>query len=174
MTNKDLKFKCFIKGELLSNAKTFDMNDVNIDPMSIPDFDIALPYLMLQDADKTDIYAGDVLCLVITDDLMDIHKDGFSNSNCGKHIKAHPDITEMYIACNPPKENLSPVPFLYTVYFAHNHKIERWNDDDSESDDNSVRANCRGEDTMFPKYIIFKGAKIIANLYETPDFLENL
>ena len=174
MNNSDLKFKCFVEGESLKTAKTFDMNDVNLDPMSIPHFDIALPFVHMQDIDKTDIYAGDVLCLTIINDLMDTTKNTFTCSNLGKHIKENPDITEVYLAICPPNNDVPVVPFNYKLYFAHNHKIERWNDDDPDSDDNSIKCDCSGEDTMFPKYVICKGAKIIANLYETPSFLDDL
>lgn len=174
MTNSDLKFKCFVEGESLKTAKTFDMNNVNLDPMSIPHFDLALPFLYMQDCNKTDIYAGDVLCLNITPELMNIRKNGFANSNLGKYIKEHPDITEVYLAICPPNGDTHLVPFRYKLYFAHNHKIERWNDNDPESDDNSIQCHCVGEDTSFPKYVICKHAAVIANLYETPDFLDNL
>lgn len=171
MTNSDLKFKCFVEGEPLKTAKTFDMNDVNLCPPNIPHFDLALPFVHMHDADKTDVYAGDVLCLTITDELMNTT---FSNSNLGKYIKDHPDITEVYLAINQPREGIPAVPFNYRLYFTHNHKIERWNDDDPDSDDNSIMHHCCGEDTLFPKYVSVKGAKIVANLYETPDFLNNL
>ena len=91
-----------------------------------------------------------------------------------KYIKDHPDITEVYLAINQPREGIPAVPFNYRLYFTHNHKIERWNDDDPDSDDNSIMQHCSGEDTLFPKYVSEKGAKIVANLYETPDFLNNL
>ena len=174
MTNSDLKFKCFVEGEPLKTAKTFDMNDVNLCPLNIPHFDLALPFVYMQDADKTDIYAGDILCLTITPELMNIYKNGFAASNLGKYIKTHTDITEIYLAICPPDKDVPIVPFKYRLYFAHNHKIERNNDNDPNSNDNAIKHHCWGEDTMFTKYVIGKGAKIVANLYETPDFLNNL
>lgn len=168
MTNADLKFKCFVEGEPLKTTTVFDMNDVNLDPMNIPHFDLALPFVHMQDIKETDIYTGDVLCLTITDELM---RSTFSDSNLGKHIKEQPDITEVYLAICQPKEGVAITPFNYRLYFAHNHKIERWDDDDPNSE---IMHHCCGEDTLFPKYVIVKGAKIVANLYETPDFLNNL
>lgn len=110
MTNSDLKFKCFVEGEPLKTAKTFDMNDVNLCPLNIPHFDLALPFVYMQDADKTDIYAGDILCLTITPELMDIYKNGFAASNLGKYIKTHTDITEIYLAICPPDKDVPIVP----------------------------------------------------------------
>ena len=76
----ETKFKCFHKDESLKDAKVFNINDILLNPIGI-DFEIALQYMGFADAENTDIYAGDVLCLTITPELMDHEKDLFFNSN---------------------------------------------------------------------------------------------
>lgn len=167
------KFKCFIKGESLNTAKTFDMNDVNIDPISsVPHFDIALQYMGFQDANKQEVYAGDVLGLTITPELMDIHQNSFVNSNLGKYIKENPEITDVYLVITPPNSNSL---FSYQLYMLRDHKIDRYDTLDIDDEDyNKPCSHCTGEDSLFPQYLSTKGAHIIANLYEKPDFLDKL
>lgn len=174
MNNKDLKFKSFCKNEDFSKAKIFTMEDVKNHPETIPRFDIALSFMCFQDANETDVYAGDILCLTITDELMNPSKNSFFNSNLGKYITKHPEVTEIYLAINQPDDPYSG-PFRYTCYMARNHKIDRWDEDvDDIEYAGKLMENCTAEDTMFPKYLICKGAVIVANLYNDPEFLERL
>ena len=58
---------------------------------------------------------------------------------------------------------------------ARNHKIDQWDEDvDDIEYAGKLMENYTAEDTMFPKYLIYKGAVIVANLYNDPEFLERL
>lgn len=164
----ETKFKCFHKDESLKDAKVFNINDILLNPIGI-DFEIALQYMGFADAENTDIYAGDVLCLTITPELMDHEKDLFFNSNIGKYVEEN-NITEIYMAITPPETKSL---FKYYIYTAKNHKIERCEEPD-DPDYRKPEILAAGEDTNFPMYLIVKGAKIVSNLYENPEFLNNL
>ena len=177
MVNTDLIFKCIVNGEKYADAKTFTMENVKQSPTAIPNFDTALPYLFIKDANKNCIFAGDILCLPITDKLMDKQHSGFPKSNMGKHLKENPDITEIYIMVKNP-DNSSDVrsPFHYDLYFAHNHKIERITEDDTDDKDEIGKPKqfCCDESSLFVKYLIQYGLSVIDNIYATPDFLNDL
>lgn len=163
----NLQFKCFCKGSY-ENAKYFTMEDVEKNPTSIPHFDVAIPLVGFQDSNNIDVYAGDVLCLPITDKLMET---SFSNSNLGKYIEKHPGITEVYLVTNDPSGE-RPWLFYYEVYMAYDHKIERHKDCSVDDPDyNKPVVNCYSDDTLFPRYLVAKGATIVGNMYVEPEFL---
>ena len=168
--NKQLKFKCFCENVDFHKAKTFTMEDLKIDPNNIPIFNLALPYMQMHDANQNEIYAGDVLCLKITEELMDIRKNTFTKSNLGKYILEHPEVTEVYLVIGRVTE-VNFGTFYYECYMARNHKIDRL-DLPHSSHNKEIEPNCWGEDTWFPQYTVNKGAVIVANLFVNPDFLE--
>lgn len=157
---ENIKFACFMeddKDSFTSNtAKHFTLEDVNLNPSAIPPFDIALPYMRFTDIKNNEVYAGDILCLEITKELLD---STFSGSNLGRLCLKEPDITEVYCVIDTSTDNL----FEYDVYIAHDHKIE--------SEDNEPESAVFGNDTGFPEYLAIKGAAIIGNIYAQPDFL---
>ena len=157
------KFKCLIHGEPLKNATVFSTDDLKINPL-FSKFDELLQFANFQDFNKTDVYDGDILQLKITPELMDHTKNAFYNSNLGRYIKQEKNITDVYLVINGPEHNKL---FLYELYMARDHKLER-------DDDDKPEYNCIGEDSSFPMYLVQKGATIIGNLYETPNFMDNL
>lgn len=115
-----------------------------------------------------ELYEGDIIELTITDELMNIHQNGFANSNIGKHIaesiKEGNPITSILCAINPENKGLSTG---YSIYCLRNGKIQR--EEDGELEIEAISFN----DAYFPQYLIEKGAVYIGNIVETPSLLQD-
>ena len=127
-------------------------------------YDCFIQYLGYSDADKTDVYEGDVLELKVTDDLMNHDKDTFFNSNLGKYIEKNPSITSVLLLNKFDKRCMS---MDYELYFCRDFKIDR-------DEDGSVDLHCASSDNMFPQYLCSKGAVVIGNIVEDEDILNNM
>lgn len=131
-------------------------------------YETCLQYLGYK-ADERELYEGDIIELIITEDLMDIHKNGFSNSNMGNYIKESiadgKPITSIVCAINTESNTLTTG---YDIYCLRNGKIQRNKHGDLETDASSYN------DSYFPSYLASKGAKYIGNILETPDILQEM
>ena len=123
-----------------------------------------LQYLGFSDANKRDLYEGDVIELMITKEMLDIHKNGFANSNLGKYIIAEKNITS--VICEIVAD-INVLSIKYNLYCLHNGEILR-------DEQGCLIQECfRQEDSNFPQYLIAKGAIWIGNTIETPDLLQS-
>lgn len=87
----------------------------------------------------------------------------FYNSNLGKCIEKEGDITSVILVNESNKRCMT---MKYTVYFCHNGKIER--------EDDELCYECIGSDEMFPQYLCNKGAVVIGNIVVDKDILSNM
>ena len=157
----EAKFKCCNIGEPLYDKNVFNINDLKTSIITA--FDRYLQYLGWTDANKKEIYEGDVLELAITPELMDIKQDGFSNSNLGNRIKELGDVTSVLLVFRVDAKFMSTP---YDLYFCRNGKLER-------NEDNEPDAEACGHDFSFPQYLCNKGAIIVANIVANPTYLDN-
>lgn len=156
------KFKCCNKGMPMRDEDIFDINGLKNNIITA--FDMYLQYLGIEDANKKEVYEGDVLELKITDDLMNHNKDMFFNSNLGKLCEKEKDITSviLFAACDT-----KAIGLRYYVYLCRNGHIER--NEDGEPD----YIAC-GMDANFPQYLCSKGAVIIGNVNSDENILNNI
>lgn len=141
--------------ELLDNNKLFN-------PLSFPISSIKekVIFLGLKDANGNEIFDKDILELEITEELMET---SFSNSNLAKAIKKQGDIKSAILIFTGIVNDLNTP---YELYFVkENNKIDLY-------ENGEFVCEAVSSDSMFPSYICCKGAKIIGNLVEEPDFLE--
>jgi hypothetical protein len=110
-----------------------------------------------KDKNKREIYEGDVIELIITKELMDKTQNTFFNSNLGKYIESHPNITSIVLAHNITYH----LTMNYTVYTKVNGAFEY-------EDDKTPKILTNGEDSNFPIYLAQKGATYIGNVIENP------
>ena len=132
--------------ELIQNSTDFD------------EFEIYLQYLGYNDANNRELYEGDVIELTITEDLMNPEKNMFFNSNLGKYIKEHPNITHIVLE---HEIELNALSMPYSIYAKYNGKFQYL-------ENGIVKCLSRGEESNFPKYLVEKGAVYIGNVVENP------
>lgn len=135
--------------ELITNKTDFD------------EFDIYLQYLGFNDINDRHLFEGDVLELEITKDLMDETKDSFYNSNLGKYLQEHSEVTSIILE-HVVRDILS---LNYRVYQKINGELEYCRSGEA-------KILTSGEDSLFPRYLVQKGAKYIGNIIETPNLLK--
>lgn len=114
------------------------------------------------DANKQDLYEGDVLELKITEELMDHGKNTFYNSNLGKAIERDRSILSVICVFKLEKEYMG---CSYQIHFLKEDGIQ-----------NTDGAECEafGDDFMFPIYLCKKGAECIGNLAVEPGLLGHI
>lgn len=159
------QFKVFDKTtkQLFSyeDIKTKTLTEIFDDPNHL-----ILPYLGFMDANKQDIYAGDILHMKITEDLM---QTSFANSNLGIHCKSK-NIKQVFLLLQPNRVHFNTPHALYRK--AENvtdyPKTNGWF---TYNDKNHTIAASFGTDLEFPIYLCMKGAVIIGNILENPDLL---
>lgn len=128
-----------------------------------------LQYQGFESADGKPVYQGDVLELRITDELMDINKDGFSNSNLGKDLKKHPKVIS--VLCHIKYDDEIPrIGCHYDIYYMDRDRRIVNAHDEPEID--SIAMDC---EYNFPMYLCQKGATVIANtVTATTDVFEHI
>lgn len=124
--------------------------------------DMYLQAIGIKDADKEEIYEGDVLELRITDELMDPNKNMFYNSNLGKAMSKDRSITSVICVIRSDNDKLQ---CGYKVYFA--------NKDGVILDEDEPDVQATGYEVLFPSYLCEKGARIIGNIVNNSDILLN-
>jgi hypothetical protein len=125
------------------------------------EFETYLQYLGYNDANNRELYEGDVIELTITEDLMNPGKNMFFNSNLGKYIKEHPNITHIVLEHDTQPETLS---MPYSVYAKVDGELQYL-------DNEMIKLLSYGEDSNFPKYLVHKGAVCIGNMIENPKLI---
>lgn len=151
------KFKAYSKR--LGMSESIILEDLINNKTDFDEYDIYLQYLGYNDASERELYEGDVIELKITDELM---KTSFSNSNLGKYIKENPNITSIVLE---HKTDSSCVSMDYDVYAKVDGEFVY-------RSDKKVKTIASGEDTMFPKYLVSKGAVYIGNVMENPYLIQ--
>lgn len=123
-----------------------------------PDYQV-MPYTGIQDCNKTDIYAGDILRLDITPELLNM---GFGNSNLGQACKKNnTDQVFLYIYAD---NTVLDTP--YEVYQKTLSSTNIW-----LSHQNGTPRSDFGKDCDFIQYVCMKGAVIAGNIYEHPHLI---
>lgn len=155
------KFKAFSKTLGMSEATT--LKKLVTDQTDFGEFDTYLQYLGISDANKRELYEGDVIELTITPDMLDIHKNGIANSNMGKYIIEEGNITSVICEIIADANTLCT---RYNLYCLRNGEILRYKD-------GKLKAECTmQEDSLFPQYLSCKGATWIGNMVESPNLLQ--
>lgn len=125
--------------------------------LQVPDNTKAvLQYLGFEDANKKDVYQGDVLCLEITDDLLDHDKNMFFNSNIGKVVEGDRTISHVICVLDAEKARLETG---YSLYFYRSGVSE---------------VVTYGSDVNFPMYLVSKGALVIGHTLSVDEYIESL
>ena len=153
MSGLEKKFKAYSK--ILGISEPMTLKELTRGLTDFDEYDYYLQYLGYHDKSDRELYEGDVVELTITDDLM---KSSFSNSNMGKYIEEHPNVTSVVIEHKPNTDCLS---MSYVVYAKVNGEFEYL-------PNKMPKTLAYGEDSMFPKYLAQKGAVYIGNTIETP------
>lgn len=154
------KFKGYSEESGLTDAYTLQ----DLMTGTLKDYSTFLQFLGYVDANKTEVYEGDVLELKITDDLMNHEKNAFYNSNLGQHIEKEGNITSVILLNSADKTCMS---MDYKGYFCVNGKIERY-------EDGELEIAFRGDDKSFPQYLCCKGATIVGNIVADKDIIERM
>lgn len=151
------------KFRLISNgavSEPYTLEDLVLKRLEISPGTTAVQYLGFSDGQQ-DLYEGDVIKLAITEKLMDKKTNTFYNSNLGKYLSAHPEITAVYLAFDTEKERMG---CHYSVYFAGKNGIEK-------DEDGKLESQYSGTDSLFPVYLCQKGAKYEGSLVTSPHLL---
>lgn len=163
-----IKFIDCDKNQPLNRNNAFTIHDCR--HTTINRYDYYLQFIGIHDANKTEVYEGDILELKITPELMDHNKNTFFNSNLGKLIEKEPDITSVILAFQADNRTLCTP---YEVYFMRKNSITNQSRLDRDDDNNPVYYGG-ASDTMFPEYLCQKGAVIVANSITDPEYLQSL
>ena len=123
-------------------------------------------YLRLEDSERNHVFNGDILELMITEDLMDKNKELFYNSSIGKAV-AEFDLSSVLLVFDKNNESL----IGYSLYFKKDGKFLANKNEDSNRFGKPTTYGI-GDDVSFPKYLIEKGAKIVGNAYHNHELLE--
>lgn len=157
-------------------SESFDMDDI-LGGVGLPFATTVIKhisqYLGFKDANKTEVYQGDVLELKITSDLMDHDKSTFFNSNLGKLVEALGDVTAV-ICVMYRDDEIHQLSCRYDAYLVRNgHLVERegYDAEDPEFEGYRWKTEASGYDFMFPAYLCSKGAVVVGNSCEEPDIL---
>lgn len=156
----DIKIKGY--SSINGMSKAMSLKELISSQIDLDQYDTLIQYLGFCDANKRELYKGDIIELTITEDLMDPHKESFYNSNLGKYITKEGNITSVVCAI---RENDTSLCTYYDLYCLQNDKIIR------RKKGNLSIAAC-DEDSRFPQYLIKKGATYIGNIIETPELLQ--
>lgn len=155
------KFKAYSKQLGMSEALT--LRQLAIQQTDFGEFDEYFQYLGFTDANGRELYEGDVIELVITPDMLDIHKNPFAASNIGKYIIEQKNITSLICEFVADSTTLST---KYNLYCLRNGKILR------HKDGALKEMYFHTEDSLFPQYLINKGAVYIGNIIENPELIQ--
>ena len=109
----------------------------------------------LRDNNQVLIKEFDVLILDITEDLMNTT---FSNSNIGKELAEHPEVKHVILALGEREQ------FWELFYADQDGLIGQW-------ENGEPKHEATGSGTLFPTYLVNKGACVQANLKTQPDFI---
>ena len=153
------KFKAY--SSILGMSEPMGLKELIQNSTDFDEFEIYLQYLGYNDANNRELYEGDVIELTITEDLMNPEKNMFFNSNLGKYIKEHPNITHIVLEHDIEPGSLS---MNYAVYAKVDGEFQYFDDD-------TIKRLTYGEDSSFPKYLVHKGAVYIGNIIENPKLI---
>lgn len=124
-----------------------------------------LPYIGFMDTNKHDIYAGDILQLNITNDLM---QTAFANSNLGINCK-NKRIQQIFLLIQPEQTALNiPYALYQKTNLTDSPETNGWL---NHNDENHTIVTSFGTDCDFPRYLCINGAFITGNIFENPDIL---
>lgn len=155
------KFKAY--SEQLGMSEALTLRELVTRQTDFGEFDEYLQYLGFTDANRRELYEGDVIELTITPDMLDIHKNAFAASNIGKYIIEQKNITSLICEFVADSTTLST---KYNLYCLRNGKILR------HKDGALKEMYFHTEDSLFPQYLINKGAVYIGNIIENPELIQ--
>lgn len=122
------------------------------------------------DASHQEIYTGDILRLAVTDELM---RTSFAGSNCGKTCAKY-DAKEVWLFIDPERTHGNVIS---TVFMKRqdetNPKATRYITEHDVYDNDEPTPYDFGLDnnTLFLQYLCAKGATVIGNCYQNPDYV---
>lgn len=114
-------------------------------------------YTGLDDAKSEGIYRGDILSLEITKELIE---SSFSHSKLAKTVKEK-DVTRVLLYINKKSNNIN---LEYEVFFEIKGKLNM-------DKDKCPIVEAFGDDSLFIRYLIEKGAVIVGNIFDNPGLL---
>ena len=147
------KFKAYSKELGMSEALT--LKELVSERTDFDEYETYLQYLGYHDSNDRELYEGDVTELIITEKLM---SSSFSNSNMGKYLKEHPEVTSIVL------EHRSDNPCMSMDYLLY----AKVNGEFQYLANKTTKVLSSGEDSMFPMYLAEKGAEYIGNIIENP------
>ena len=148
---RQLKFRLFCKDKPFQKCKKITETTLKIS-LLLTDFDKLQLYLQMKDANKKEIYEGDILHLPVTEEMKNIEHP-FGHRNIGR-ICRNENTTDLYIIFNDSK---CKQVFEYKLYI--------------KSKKNKIKLISQATDHGLPDFIIEQGAVICDNIYANPDFL---
>ena len=151
---RQLKFRLFCKDKPFQKCKKITETALKTS-LLFTDFDKLQLYLQIKDANKKEIYEGDILHLSVSEEMKDIEHP-FGHRFIGK-ICRNKNATDLYIIFNDSK---CKQVFEYKLYI--------------KSKKNEIKLISQDVDHGLPNFIIEQGAVICDNIYANPDFLTKI
>ncbi len=123
-------------------------------------------WLGFKDAGKDEVYEGDILELCITEEIMDRRRSTFPGSNLGKKMLERPEVLSCILFMCPPGTGAAGCH--YELYFMdYDRSIIR-------DEDGNAEVQAMGSDSMFPRYMVEKGARVITDAFADTSALYNI